>query len=157
MAEGKKSFMLYKSWLFEINKLSNEQAGILFKNILKYVNNESLSTGMESEATSLFIKMKEQIEFEWSKFNPKSGKYHWNYNGGITDENKSIRSSTAYKIWRSDVFSKDEYTCQSCGVFGGVLNAHHIKPFAKYPKLRTELSNGITLCVDCHKKEHSNG
>lgn len=32
--------------------------------------------------------------------------------------------------------------------------AHHIKPYANFPKLRVSIKNGITLCDLCHKKEH---
>jgi hypothetical protein len=41
MAEGKKSFLLYCDILYTIEKLSDEQTGILFKHILKYVNDEN--------------------------------------------------------------------------------------------------------------------
>jgi 5-methylcytosine-specific restriction endonuclease McrA len=34
------------------------------------------------------------------------------------------------------------------------LQAHHRKPFAEYPNFRYDVSNGITLCKDCHKEEH---
>lgn len=64
------------------------------------------------------------------------------------------RESKAYSEWRKEVFSRDNYTCRKCGKHGGTLNAHHIKPYAKYESLRTDLDNGITLCVECHKKEH---
>lgn len=29
-----------------------------------------------------------------------------------------------------------------------------IKSFAKFPDLRYELSNGLTLCIKCHKEYH---
>ncbi len=61
------------------------------------------------------------------------------------------------KEWRKQVFERDNYTCQKCGLRSGngkkvVLNADHIKPFAYFPELRYELSNGRTLCVECHNK-----
>lgn len=68
--------------------------------------------------------------------------------------NKDIRSSGKYKEWRTLVFERDKYTCQHCGQVRGELNAHHIKPFAKYENLRFEVSNGLTLCVPCHKDVH---
>jgi 5-methylcytosine-specific restriction endonuclease McrA len=66
-------------------------------------------------------------------------------------------SSPDYREWRDAVFRRDNYTCQRCGVRGHkglgrrvVLHAHHIKPFALYPELRLVVSNGLTLCRDCH-------
>ena len=75
------------------------------------------------------------------------------WKGGLTTEHDMIRTSSEIKDWKAAVFKRDYYTCQVCGVRGGVLNAHHIKRFRDYPELRTELSNGITLCVECHKVE----
>ena len=56
--------------------------------------------------------------------------------------------------WREAVYARDHFTCQHCLRVGGILNAHHIKPWAKFPALRFEIDNGITLCVPCHKAEH---
>lgn len=57
-----------------------------------------------------------------------------------------------YKEWRSFVFARDNYTCQMCGKpSNGDIEAHHIKPADKYPKLIVDKDNGITLCVDCHR------
>lgn len=67
---------------------------------------------------------------------------------------EDIRRSTEYKEWRNAVYKRDDYTCQVCGKKGVKLNAHHIKPFAYYHDLRTDLGNGITLCVECHKAVH---
>ena len=80
------------------------------------------------------------------------GDKNWNWQGGITPINQKIRNSIKFKQWRSDVFTRDNFTCQTCKKTGGIeLNAHHIKSFSKYPELRFELSNGITLCKECHK------
>lgn len=68
--------------------------------------------------------------------------------------NDDVRRSGRYKKWRVNVFKRDDYTCQHCRQEGGELNAHHIKPFAKYKKLRFEITNGLTLCVQCHREEH---
>ncbi len=57
-----------------------------------------------------------------------------------------------YKNWRLSVFERDGYTCQDCRITGIYLEAHHIKSWSKYPELRYKVSNGLTLCLDCHKK-----
>lgn len=56
-----------------------------------------------------------------------------------------------YKNWRSNVFERDNWTCQTCGKRGCYLEPHHIKGWAKYSELRYELSNGVSLCIECHK------
>jgi hypothetical protein len=61
------------------------------------------------------------------------------------------RMSLRYKLWRESVFVRDDYTCQICGKKGGKLNADHIESFARYPEMRYDLSNGRTLCEQCHR------
>lgn len=82
------------------------------------------------------------------------GSKHWNWQGGITPLDAKIRNSEELKQWRKDVFERDHYTCLVCGQVGGEINAHHIKSFKKYPELRFDVDNGVTLCIDCHKLKH---
>ena len=84
----------------------------------------------------------------------KYGAQSPNWKGGTKSEDKRIRARIEYAEWRIAIFERGEYTCQHCGKIGGELNAHHIKSFKHHPELRTDLSNGVTLCVPCHRKEH---
>lgn len=86
-----------------------------------------------------------------------SGGMHWNWKGGKSGERERVKQSSEYKNWRRKVFERDNFTCQSCFIRGGNLQAHHIKPYATYPEARFLVDNGLTLCKDCHKKTESYG
>lgn len=79
------------------------------------------------------------------------------WKGGVTPTNKVIRNSFEYKRWRTLVFQRDDFTCQSCGVKGVMLHADHELPFAYFPDLRFEVLNGQTLCINCHKNTPTYG
>lgn len=78
---------------------------------------------------------------------------NWDHSRTLEERIKDRRYPEYYE-WRRKVFERDDFTCQVCGLRGGRLNAHHIQAFAKFPELRTEASNGITLCSDCHSTYH---
>lgn len=69
-------------------------------------------------------------------------------------KNQKDRNSEEYAQWRKAVFARDNFTCQMCGKHGGVLNAHHIERHRNNIERRTDVSNGITLCKECHKLLH---
>lgn len=91
-----------------------------------------------------------------------SSECYYKYNTGenhthfILDPNlrKKSRRIIDNVGWREDIFKRDNYTCRICGVYGGKLNAHHIRPWREYPDLRFNIDNGITVCKGCHYKMH---
>jgi hypothetical protein len=90
-----------------------------------------------------------------------------------------LRSLLEYREWRTKVYQRDNFTCQECGIKSGNgkavhLEAHHKKLFVKilkefidkYSNIKNnrillhlainykpfwKISNGQTLCKDCHK------
>lgn len=103
-------------------------------------------------------KVKFQVGHMWR------GKDNHFWKGGLTEESRRFKQSGAYRRWRKAVFERDNYTCQICGArnskgLGKTIQLHpdHIKPKAIYPELRTEVSNGRTLCADCHRKTDTYG
>ena len=91
-----------------------------------------------------------------------------------------IRQSERYKKWRLDIFKRDNFVCQVCGIKGGwnkklkkriIIQADHIYPLSKIlneEKLKNvkdvmnckrlwDKKNGRTLCYKCHRKTKSWG
>lgn len=50
--------------------------------------------------------------------------------------------------------NRDNYTCKICGS-KEQLQVHHLSSYAKYPQLRYEPTNGVTLCKKCHDLFHN--
>lgn len=73
---------------------------------------------------------------------------HHNWKGGHRRPGPEITA------WRKAVLDRDGHACQHCGKQGDGLCAHHIKSWSRYPELRYEISNGMTLCSECHRTEH---
>jgi hypothetical protein len=107
---------------------------------------------------------------------PIGNMHHWYKGPGKrrTELVKLIRTCGKYKQWRTAIFKRDAYACIFCGKNSKnnsscFLNADHIKPFAlviRENKIKTleqaktceelwSLSNGRTLCVECHKETDS--
>ena len=119
------------------------------KKKLSYVRKENWKNGKERQNKGNFKKG----QLAWNKGNGEymSREKHWNWQGGITSTKDKLRNSLEYQEWRAKVFLRDNFTCQLCNQVGGELEAHHIKSFAFNPELIFEVSNGITLCKECHR------
>ena len=78
------------------------------------------------------------------------------WNNSITEEERVIqRKYDAYNQWRTAVYSRDGFACQVCfDGKGGNLVAHHLEGYTHNKELRTEVSNGVTLCRNCHIAFH---
>lgn len=78
------------------------------------------------------------------------------YDPSKTDEERiRDRKYPAYYEWRRKVFERDGFTCQSCFDRGVTVNAHHVESYARNKDLRTNISNGMTLCERCHQEYHT--
>lgn len=83
----------------------------------------------------------------------------WNF---IQDRTKVIGRhnrnfhDSSYKGWRKAVKDRDGWKCKisDCNC-NGKLVAHHILPWSKFPELRYEVNNGITLCHFHHPRKRN--
>lgn len=103
------------------------------------------------------------IRTEFNKDTPKE--FHPRWKGGVTLLQLQIRHCKKYALWRSKVFRRDNWTCQTCRLRGN-LEAHHspnsfqdilerneIISLEQAVKCKEfwDINNGVTLCKDCHK------
>ena len=90
-----------------------------------------------------------------------SGENSVNYNKELTDEDRikgrhRINNEIHIATWSKKIMARDNYTCQKCGKRGGInLVAHHIDSYDWCKEKRTDMTNGVTLCENCHKTFHS--
>lgn len=78
------------------------------------------------------------------------GKTHPNFK--VDSRRKADRGK--HGAWARSVISRDNGTCQKCGIRNVEVHAHHIEPFADFPEKRWDINNGITLCYRCHWDIH---
>lgn len=83
----------------------------------------------------------------------KLGENNPAWKGGVTKERDRVKGSLEYKNWRRGVLERDGHSCQKCGS-SDKLHAHHIKNKKDFPDLIFDVSNGQTLCRNCHGSEH---
>jgi len=66
------------------------------------------------------------------------------------------RNQRLHRTWSQEVRKRDGFKCTKCSKHDVDLEAHHIVKIEDCIKSGTEfdVSNGITLCVPCHRKIH---
>lgn len=113
---------------------------------------------------------------EWCRLNPDKvsergkktrGEAHYQWNGGISKLNTSIRQMTENRRWMDGVKLRDR-VCVKCGCKDD-LESHHIVPLSqllqtlsvasrddarKHAEVLWNLENGETLCSPCHYQKH---
>lgn len=63
------------------------------------------------------------------------------------------RGKQEYQDWRTAVLARDGNKCQYPGCNKtDKLQVHHIRRYTDAKHLKTDIRNGITLCIDCHRK-----
>ena len=120
---------------------------------------QKMSTSQKNRTIPIEVRKKISFALKGDK------SYLWK--GGKILLYNQIRSCFEYRLWRSDCFRRDNYTCQDCGDNrGGNLEVHHIKAFIVILKeylIKTmeealacvelwDINNGKTVCKTCHKK-----
>lgn len=98
------------------------------------------------------------------------GRILWDERVKITPLTRRIRHCDKSVEWRKAVYERDNYTCQLCGTRGAYLEADHYPiTFAEIfhsnniKNLKEalacekfwDISNGRTLCKDCHRGKKS--
>lgn len=65
-------------------------------------------------------------------------------------EYKDITTSPEYSLFRKIVLEREQYKCQFCEEPATIV--HHEKPKKTHPHMQLDPDNGISCCVECHKK-----
>jgi len=132
----------------------------------------------------LGIKLSQEHKEKISKnSNVNKGSLSNFWRGGVSKLQRLIRYSGESAKWRRLIFERDNYICQGCFKRGGYLEANHKIPFAKifddfifkYNQFSViedknfllrialnhsefwDVSNGETLCKECHIKTGNHG
>ena len=87
----------------------------------------------------------------------KTGKDSNWWKGGKSRPWDLLKETDKYKEWRRKVYERDWFRCRWCDYRSkkkGDIQAHHIVPMRDDKRLWFKVSNGITLCIKCHRKTY---
>lgn len=79
--------------------------------------------------------------------------YRWNPNLTYEDRVKERKSEKGYVTFIKSVLKRDNYYCQCCHTRSNLV-VHHKDGYNWCIERRIDISNGITLCENCHKNFH---
>ena len=92
------------------------------------------------------------------KFPKLSGENHWKWikDRTLLKDDSKDRKGQLHREWSREVKKRDNWKCKinnkDCV---GKIEAHHILSWSKFPKLRYEVNNGITLCLTHHPRKRN--
>lgn len=84
------------------------------------------------------------------------GENNPNFNPQLTSEDRVRgRNFEEYRDWAKLVKQKDNHKCRICNSSpSGKLVSHHLDNYKDFPELRTNIDNGVCLCVEHHLEFH---
>lgn len=121
------------------------------------VKTTALKFGISDRVVQRILKEEKVLKKPFGVARPTpTGPDHPSWKHDLSPQERATRRDHhRQKLWREKVFKRDGYCCQRCrDDRGRNLNAHHIVAHNEDKKLRWVLSNGITLCVPCHRGFH---
>ena len=84
------------------------------------------------------------------------GENHPNWNSNLTqEERENGRNYPEYTEFIKKVLTRDNYTCQVCEDKNGSLEVHHLDGYDWCKEKRTDETNGVALCKNCHSNFHA--
>lgn len=129
-----------KEYIFPKQKTIADKIGISERSVIRSIN--------ELIKNEFCVKKRQKYKSNYYTFTNKF--FETIHFVNLKDERLDIN----YQLWRDAIHKKYNETCQKCGKTTGIMHAHHIKEYAKHPEKRYDISNGILLCEECHKKLH---
>lgn len=89
----------------------------------------------------------------------RKGPEHHSWDASISEAERAIRAqrwrTRQITAWRRAVYARDGHRCVKCDAAGVALNAHHLDGFDWCIDGRYDPTNGVALCVPCHRGYHA--
>lgn len=79
-----------------------------------------------------------------------------NWKGGLTPSRQLLYASIEWSKTVSVVWKRDKAKCRRCGIRAkeSPMHIHHVASF-RFKALRSDPSNLVLLCIECHRFVHS--